>query len=99
MCAWFPEIDFVYTCVCVCMCVCVCLPLRLLITSAHGVIRTPHDWLNKSYNFYIAAIVIIGTECGLRIKLKHIIYVRIKTNLVRQSYIALQAIAFTFAVV
>ena len=40
---------------------CVCLPLRLLITSAY-------DWLNKGYSFYMAAVVIIGDGCGLRIE-------------------------------
>ena len=51
---------------CVCVCVCVCPPLRPLITSC--VIWTPYDWLNKGYNFYKAAVVIIGDGCGLRIE-------------------------------
>ena len=46
--------------------VCVCLPPRLLITS--GVIWTPYDWLNKFYSFYMAAEVVTGSGCGLRIK-------------------------------
>ena len=52
-----------------CVCVCVCPPLRLLITS--GVIWTPHDWLNKGYCFYMAAVVIIGDGCGLIFEAHH----------------------------
>ena len=51
--------------VCMCMCVCVCTP-RLLTTS--GVMWTPYDWVNKFYSFYMAAAVIIGGGCGLRIE-------------------------------
>ena len=46
----FIEFDFVYD-----MCIYLCLPPRLLIIS--GMIWTPHDWLNKFYNFYMAAVV------------------------------------------
>ena len=52
-----------------CVCVHVCLLSRLLITSA--MIWIPHDWLNKFYSFYIAAVVIIISRCGLRIKAHH----------------------------
>ena len=65
MCAWFLKIVSVQTSV-LCVCVFVCLPVRLLITS--GVIWTPYDWLNKGYSFYMAAVVIIGGRCGLRIE-------------------------------
>ena len=44
----------------------VCPPPRLLISS--GMIWTPYDWLNKHYNFYMAAVVVIGDGCGLRIE-------------------------------
>ena len=51
----------------VCVCVCVCPPLRQLITS--GVIWTPYDWLNKGFNFYNkAAVVVISGGCGFRIE-------------------------------
>ena len=41
------------------VCICVCtLPLRLLITS--DMTWTSYDWLNKLYNIYIAAVVIIN---------------------------------------
>ena len=42
---------------------------RLLITS--GVIWTPYDTLNKFYSLYMAAVVIISGECGLRIEVHH----------------------------
>ena len=48
------------------VCVSVCLPPRLLITS--GVMWTPYDWLNKFYSFYMAAVVVIGSGCDLRIE-------------------------------
>ena len=62
--AWFLKIVSVRTSVCVF--VCVCPPPRPLITS--GVIWTPYDWLNKFYSFYMAAEVVTGSGCGLRIK-------------------------------
>ena len=46
------------------VCVVVCLPLRLLITSS--MILSPYDWLNKFYNFYMAAVVRLDGKCGLR---------------------------------
>ena len=54
--------------VCVFACVCMCPPLRLLIISDimwHDM--NPYDWLNKFYNFYMTAVVIIS-KCGLRIE-------------------------------
>ena len=39
---------------------------RPLITS--GVIWALYDWLNKFYSFYMAAVVIINSECCLRLK-------------------------------
>ena len=33
-----------------------------------GVIWTPYDWLNKFYSFYMAAVVVIGSGHGLRMK-------------------------------
>ena len=50
------------------MFVCVCPSPRLLLTS--GMIWTPYDWLNKGYSFYMAAVVIIGGGCGLRIEVR-----------------------------
>ena len=49
-----------------CGCLCVCPLLMLLITSA--MILTTYDWLNKSYSFYIATVVIVSGEYSLRIK-------------------------------
>ena len=48
------------------VCVHACPPPRLLVTS--GMIWTPYDWLNKGYSFYMAAVVIINSGCGLRIE-------------------------------
>ena len=31
-------------------------------------IWTPYDGLNKAYSFYMAAVVVIGDECGFRIE-------------------------------
>ena len=41
---------------------CVCVPPKLLITS--GMIRTPYDWLNKSYSCYMAIVVVIVNGHG-----------------------------------
>ena len=46
-----------------------CLPPRLLITI--GVICIPYDWLHKSYNFYVAAIVSIVTKHDFDIDARH----------------------------
>ena len=59
----------VCACVCGCVCTCMCPPPRLLINS--GVIWTPYDWLNKFYNFYLAAVVSIISMCGLSINVHH----------------------------
>ena len=59
-------------CVCVCVCVCMCPLPRLKITS--GVMwhdMTPYDWLNKFYNFYIAAVVSIISIHGFIIEACH----------------------------
>ena len=48
---------------------CVCLPPRLLISS--GVILTPYNRLNKFYNFSLAAVFRIVSECGLSIDEHH----------------------------
>ena len=48
------------------VCLRVCPPPRLLITS--GVMwydTDPHDWLNKFYGFYMAAVVGIGNWCSI----------------------------------
>ena len=29
-----------------------------------------YDWLNKFYSFYMAAVVVIGSGCGLRIEVR-----------------------------
>ena len=31
-------------------------------------IWTPYDWLNKSYSFHMAAVIVIGGKCGLKIE-------------------------------
>ena len=65
-------------------CVCVRVLLRLLITSSiSGVIRTPYNWLNKSYSFYMAAIVIVGGGHGFRIEAHH------RKNLIIVSYLCI----------
>ena len=51
--------------VCICLCLCVSAP-RLVMTSS--VIRTPYDWLNKFYSFYVTAIVVIVSNCGFTIE-------------------------------
>ena len=56
----------VYMCVCVCVSVCA---LRPIITS--DVIWTPYDWLNKFYNFYMAAVVVIISRHDLKIEVLH----------------------------
>ena len=68
----------VNVCMSVCVSVSVCPPLRLLMTS--GVIWTPHDWLDKFYSFYMAAVVVISSGHGLR-ELKCVMV----TNLIRVS--------------
>ena len=61
----------VYMCVCVCVSVCLSLcvsALRLLITS--GIMwrdMDPYNWLNKSYSYYMAIVVIIVNGRGLGI--------------------------------
>ena len=30
-----------------------------------------YDWLNKVYSFYMAAVVIISSGCGLGIEVRH----------------------------
>ena len=49
----------------ICVCVHVSTP-RLLLTR--GIIWTPYDWLNKFYNFCMAAIVGIDSRYVLRIE-------------------------------
>ena len=46
------------------MCACVSTP-KLLITS--GMKRSPYNWLNKFYRFYMAAKIGIISKRGLRI--------------------------------
>ena len=66
-CIWFLETDLICdVCVCVSVCLSVCLPPKLVITS--GVIWTSHDWLNKFYSFYIAAVFSIVSRCDLIIE-------------------------------
>ena len=65
---WILEIVLVCE-LCMCMCVSMCPPPRLLITS--GVIWPPYDCLNKVYSIYMAAVVIVGSRCGLKIEARH----------------------------
>ena len=52
-----------HLCLRVCVCVFVCPPPRLLITSdVMWCDIDPYDWLNKSYGFYMAAVV--GIDSG-----------------------------------
>ena len=46
----------------------VCLLPKLLITSE--MLWTPFDWLNKFYNFYMAAVIGINSSHGLTITIK-----------------------------
>ena len=48
------------------MCLCVSALEAIIITS--GMIWTPYYWLTKGYNFYMAAVVIIGGGHCLRIE-------------------------------
>ena len=66
----------VFICVCVCcVCVCVCVCVSIPIPKASSMMWcdewTLYDWLNKFYNFYIAAVVGIGSRYGLCIDLHH----------------------------
>ena len=45
------------------MYVCVSTPEAITVITS-GMIWTPYDWLNKGYNFYMAALVVIGGGCG-----------------------------------
>ena len=75
-------------CVYVCVCMCVCVPLKLFTTS--GIIWILYDWLNTFYSFYMAAIVVIISRCGLRGEA----YYKIKTKLM-----LLYPVTFTVRVV
>ena len=67
---------YIHVCACahVCMCVraWVCSWVQLVVWCHWcGMIRTMYDWLNKFYNFYMAAVVNIISRCGLSIDAHH----------------------------